>query len=67
MTPQQLHAYVAFCQCEVLESAAEQHDRAVGLVVWHLRHQTPARWLPDILYAQGLPRFAGAIADILSL
>ncbi len=52
MTPQQLHAYVAFCQSEVLESAAEQRDRAVGLVVWHLRRQTPAHWLPDILYAR---------------
>ncbi len=35
---------------------------ATGLVC-----QTPARWLPDLLYAQGLPRLAGAIADILSL
>ena len=40
----------------------EQHRLAITLVLHHIARQTPARWLPDILPAHGLPRYARAVA-----
>ena len=66
MTQAQLREYVRFCSRPQPGSTTEQRRLAVALVMRHLERRTPARWLPDILYAHGLPRFARAADAILS-
>ena len=47
--------------------ARQQRATATVLVMTQTRQRaTPARWLPDILYAHGLPLLAKAIDDILT-
>ena len=65
MTQEQLRAFLAYCD-HLPGTPPEQRQRAVTLVMDHLERRTPARWLPDILYAQGLPRHAKALDEILS-
>ena len=67
MTPGQLRQFVRFCHVPLLGHPPEQGRLALRLVMDHLERQTPARWLPDILYAHGLPRHARALDEILSL
>jgi hypothetical protein len=65
MTPQQLRAFRVVCDY-MPGTAPGQRQRAVELVMDHLERRTPARWLPDILYAHGLPRHAKALDEILA-
>ena len=67
MTQAQLREYVRFCYRPQPGCTAEQRRLAVTLVMHHLDRRTPPRWLPDILYAHGLSRFARAVDEILSL
>ena len=66
MTPEQLRQFARFCHAPRLGYPPEQGRLALRLVMHHLGRRTPARWLPDILYAHGLPRHAKAAAEILS-
>ena len=67
MTPAQLREYVRFCDDPLPGYPPEQRRLAVSLVTHHLARQTPARRLPDILYAHGPPRYARATDEILTL
>ena len=67
MTQAQLREYVRFCDDPLPGYPPEQRHLAVSLVSHHIARQTPARWLPDILYAHGPPRYARALDAILSL
>ena len=66
MTQDQLRQYVRFCNAPPPGVPPEQRRLAIDLVMHHLARQTPARWLPDILYAHGLPGHARALDEILA-
>jgi hypothetical protein len=67
MTQEQLHHFVRFCDVPLFGCLSAHRHQALRLVYDHLERRTPARWLPDILYAHGLPRYAKALDEILSL
>ena len=67
MTPKQLRRFIRFCNIPLLGYPPKQGRGALRLVYDHLERRTPGRWLPDILYAHGLPRHARALDEILSL
>ena len=66
VTPEQLRQFVRFCNVPLPGHPPEQRRPALRLVMRHIERRTPARWLPDILYAHGLPRHARALDEILS-
>jgi len=67
MTQEQLRQFVRFCDVPLFGCLSAHRHQALRLVRHHLERRTPARWLPDILYAHGLPRYARALDEILSL
>ena len=67
MTREQLRQFVRFCTDPLPGCTPEERRLALRLVMGHLARRTPARWLPDILYAHGLPRHARALDEILAL
>ena len=67
LTPEQFAAFPAYCRCDLPDQTPHQRATATVLVMAHTRRRAaPAGWLPDILYAHGLPRMAKAIDDILT-
>ncbi len=67
MTPEQLAEYLDFCRRALPDYTPEQRRQAAELVTWHLTSQsTPAKWLPDILHAHGLPLFGQAVGELLT-
>ena len=66
MTREQLRQFLDFCRTPLPGSPPGQRHLALRLVMRHLDRRTPPRWLPDILYAHGLPQHARALDEILS-
>ena len=67
LTAEQFAAFLAYCRRDLADQTPHQRATATVLVMTHTRQRaTPARWLPDILYAHGLPLMAKAIDDILT-
>ena len=67
LTAEQVATFLAFCRRNLADSTPHQRATAAALVITHTqRRTTPARWLPDILYARGFPLIAKAIDDILT-
>ncbi len=67
LTAEQFAAFLAYCRRDTADHTPHQRATATVLVMSHARRRaTPAIWLPDILYAHGLPLMAKAIDDILT-
>ena len=67
LTAAQVAAFLAYCRRDLTDQTPHQRATATVLVLTHARRRaTPARWLPDILYAHGLPLMAKALDDILT-
>ena len=67
LTAEQVATFLAFCRRNLAGYTSHQRVTAAALVIIHTqRDATPARWLPDILYAHGFPLMAKAIDDILT-
>ena len=67
LTTQQVAAFLAYCRRDLADQTPYQRVAASVLLLAHTRRRaTPAIWLPDILYAHGLPRMAKALDDILT-
>ena len=67
LTAAQFAAFLASCRRDLADHTAHQRATATVLVLTHARRRaTPARWLPDILYAHGVPLMAKGIDDILA-
>ena len=67
LTAEQFAAFLAYCRRDLPDQTPHQRATATVLVLSHARRRaTPAIWLPDILYAHGLPLMAKAIDDILT-
>ena len=67
LTAAQCAAFLAYCRRDLPDQTPHQRAAATVLVLAHTRRRaTPAGWLPDILYAHGLPPMAKALEDILA-
>ncbi len=67
LTAAQVAAFLAYCRRDLADQTPHQRATATVLVMTHTRRRaTPAGWLPDILYAHGLPLMAKALDDILT-
>ena len=67
LTASQSAAFLAYCRRDLPDQTPHQRATATVLVMSHTRRSaTPASWLPDILYAHGLPLMAKALDDILT-
>ncbi len=67
LTAEQFAAFLAYCRRDLADQTPHQRATATVLVMTHARRRaTPAGWLPDILYAHGLPLMAKALDDILT-
>ena len=67
LTAEQFAAFLAYCRRDTADHTPHQRATATVLVMSHARRRaTPALWLPDILYAHGLPLMAKALDDILT-
>ena len=67
LTAEQFAAFLAYCRRDLANQTPHQRATATVLVMTHARRRaTPAGWLPDILYAHGLPLMAKAIDNILT-
>ncbi len=67
LTAAQFAAFLAYCRRDLPDATPHQRATATVLVMSHARRRaTPAGWLPDILYAHGLPLMAKALDDILT-
>ncbi len=67
MAQERLHQFAHFCNYPLPGDPPEQRRLALQLIMHHITRQTPDTWLPDILNAHGLPRYAKALDEILSL
>ena len=67
LTAAQFAAFLAYCRRDLIDQTPHQRATATVLVMSHARRRaTPARWLPDILYAHRVPLMAKALDDILT-
>ena len=67
LTAEQCAAFLASCRRDLADQTPHQRATATVLVLTHARRRaTPAAWLPDILYAHGVPLMAKALDDILT-
>ena len=67
MTPEQIRRFIRFCNVPLPGHPPEQRRLALRLVMRHLERRIAASWLPDVLYAHGLPQHARAADAILAL
>ena len=67
LTAEQFAAFLAYCRRDLPDATPHERAATTVLVLVHTRRRaTPAGWLPDILYAHGLPLMAKALGDILT-
>jgi hypothetical protein len=67
LTTAQFAAFLAYCRRDLPDATPHERATATVLALVHTRRRaTPAGWLPDILYAHGLPLLAKALDDILT-
>ena len=67
LTAAQVAAFLAHCRRDLADATPHQRATATVLVLSHARRRaTPAIWLPNFLYAHGLPLMAKALDDILT-